>query len=799
VAKVPGFGNPTADVMVVGEAPGAAEDRQGRPFVGGSGAELRRMLSEAGIVFEDCWTTNVVRFRPENNDITRFFYKRVEAKKIGRRERDGRFPRDIVFDGITELEREISLVAPRLILALGETALWALTGLSGITKWRGSQLHYKGGEDYPIPLVPTYHPAAILRQWAWRATAVQDFRRAREWMEGGRQPPEQELLVAPTFHTTLLTLQELSAHLRTDHPLTLSVDIETRAGFMSCVGLGWNHFGKPTALCIPWMTIEQPDGYFSPIEEQTLRTTLKRILLHPLTSVVMQNGLYDTQYFIREDGYAPLPRHDTMLLQHALFPGTPKSLDYLASIYCDHYVYWKEESHEWDYKLGERQYWLYNCKDVLTTLEIHHRQIAVLEQQGLRPVYNHLMRLYAPVLAAMTQGIRWDQGGAETLGSHLAAEMAVDRARLHKLFGHDVNPRSPHQLRKLFYEDFRLPPIIHPKTKRPTLDEAALVELRKTHPIFHRPITLILNFRQKGVLLSTYVNHHRAPDCRYHTSFNIGGTETFRFSSSANVYGEGTNGQNIPPEIKILLKPDKDHTVMDWDLDRADAQVVGAEAEDAALLSAFRRGENIHVKNAKDLFPATRGWSDEAIVASQDVEDQYKRYYYLAKTGVHATNYLVQPRTLARTLGITVREAELFRKRWFGLHPGIQRWHTRIELQLKHQSFVTNAFGFRRFYFERIDLPLVQAALAWIPQSTVAIVIAKGMAEVYERLAEEVDILLQVHDSLVLQTKTDRVRRLAPIIRDCLLVEVPYRDPLIIPVGVKTSEVSWGACKEYTI
>jgi len=776
--------------MVVGEAPGAAEDRQGRPFVGGSGAELRRMLSEAGITFEDCWSTNVVRFRPPRNDITEFFYKRAAAKKLGRRELDGRFPKDVVFDGIAELEREISLVAPRLIIALGETALWALTGLSGITKWRGSQLHHKW-EGENIPLVPTYHPAAVLRQWSWRATAVQDLRRAREWADGGHAAPRQVIQIEPTYAGAAETLEHLLQHAE-EKPLYLSVDIETRAGFTACVGIAWN-LGVPTALCIPWMTISAPEGYFTAAEEIHLRRALRALLLHPSVRVIMQNGLYDTQYFIREDGYAPLPTHDTMLLQHALFPGTPKGLDYLASIYCDHYVYWKEESHEWDYKLGEKQYWTYNCKDALTTLEIFHRQEAVLEHQGLRGVYDHLMALYPPVLAAMTQGFRWDDLGAGKLAAELAADMETISHRLRTLFGHPVNARSPHQLKKLFYEDFGLPPIIHAKTKKPTLDEDALGQIAERYPLFARAIGLILDFRQKGVLSSTYLLHRRSPDGRYHTSFNIGGTETFRFSSSANAFREGTNGQNIPPEVKPFLQPDPGYTLMDWDLDRADAQVVAWEADDEELKEAFRQGLNIHVENARSLFPAVKGWSDEAIAATQTAPTQHQRYYYLAKTGVHATNYLVQDRTLARTLGITVREAGAFRARWFGIHPGVRKWHHRVQTQLKIHSAVYNAFGFRRFYFDRIDLPVVQAALAWIPQSTVAIVIAKGMTRLYSALPE-VDILLQVHDSLVLQARTPDIPRLLPLIKYHLLVPVPYLDPLTIPVGVKMSEKSWGDC-----
>lgn len=160
--KVPSSGPHDADVMIVGEAPGSEEVKHLTPFIGLSGKELDRMLHQTGYLRTECYVTNVCKYRPPGNKIKSFFIKQTKANII---------PGPEIEEGIQELGEEIERVKPKLIIALGETALWALTGNSGITKWRGSELLFNNEgpvqANWICPLVPTYHPAAILRQWSW--------------------------------------------------------------------------------------------------------------------------------------------------------------------------------------------------------------------------------------------------------------------------------------------------------------------------------------------------------------------------------------------------------------------------------------------------------------------------------------------------------------------------------------------------------------------------------------------------------------------------------------------------------
>ena len=172
--------------MVVGEAPGVEEELKLQPFVGASGQELDRMLRDAGIMRSEAFVTNVSKVRPPSNDINNFIAKskaQVTARHVRLRDK---WVTPEIWEGVKLLEAEIKTVKPNMILALGNTAMWALTGKWGIKKWRGSML--VSDLDLSTKVIPSYHPAAVLRQWDTRQHAVIDFRRAGRFLDGQPYP-----------------------------------------------------------------------------------------------------------------------------------------------------------------------------------------------------------------------------------------------------------------------------------------------------------------------------------------------------------------------------------------------------------------------------------------------------------------------------------------------------------------------------------------------------------------------------------------------------------------------------------
>lgn len=419
---------------------------------------------------------------------------------------------------------------------------------------------------------------------------------------------------------------------------------------------------------------------------------------------------------------------------------------------------------------------------------------SVIHKLGFDSQFEFLQRLNHHVISMMIRGVRIDRKMKDKLSLELIDALADRTDRINELVGFDLNISSPKQMQNLFYTEMGMKPILAKKTYNPTTNEQALKELAVREPILQPLVHLINESRSIGVFLATFIQMRLDHDQRMRCSFNVGGTETFRFSSSGDAFGSGGNLQNIPkgnedeerkaddflfPNVRKLFIPDPGMTLFDVDLAGADAQVVAWEAEDESLKAIFRSGEKIHCVNAKQLFGAQAG-----------ADGKRQPYYGRAKMGCHLTNYGGKARTLSKGLGMTMKEAEWFQRRWFEMHPGVKTWHEEVENSLLTTRSVRNKFGFRRFYFDRIEALLPQA-LAWIPQSTVAIVINKGLCNIAESKTE-LELLLQVHDSLVGQYPTHLQSKLLPVLHDCIRIPIPYDDPLTIGTSLDISTKSWG-------
>lgn len=238
------------------------------------------------------------------------------------------------------------------------------------------------------------------------------------------------------------------------------------------------------------------------------------------------------------------------------------------------------------------------------------------------------------------------------------------------------------------------------------------------------------------------------------------------------------------PNVRRLLVPDPGYIICDCDLSGADAQVVAWDSDAKRLKELFKSGVKIHDANARDM------WGSQYVNADHRRKE---KMYKEIKAFTHASNYGAHPKTIAHILGWTIHEAEIFQRRWFQLNPEIKRWHQRIMRDLEETSGVENAFGFRITFMERVD-SIFPEALAWIPQSTIAILCAEAATRI-EELIEPLQVLIQVHDSIVFQIPRNQMELLTKC-KKILHLPVPYSDPLTIPWELSTSLTSWGDCKK---
>jgi len=534
-----------AKFLIVGEAPGRQEVTAGVPFVGVSGQELMKMLNESGIPAESCRYTNVTMQRPPGNRIDEFFRS---SKKRGVQDgavfHRGKWAMPVLLEGIENLRREIIETDPDIVIALGNTALWACTGEWGITRWRGSQM--EGNiDDVSFKTLPTYHPAAVMRVWQWRWISLEDFKRAnRPWKE-----PDYDFLIRPSYGDCIVWLDKISSDL-SRRRVRLAVDIETRNRQIACVGFADS---DRHAICIPILCVENPAGYWDLEEELNIVLKMREILTHPNAHIIGQNFIYDMQYFARQYGIRSRLSDDTMLKHHCAMPGTQKGLDFLSSIYCRYHRYWKDESKEWDVRVGEEQLWIYNCKDCVATFEANRNLDAVIETFGLKAQYAFQLQTNATAFNMMLRGVNVNKPLKAKISVELFEAILQLRDYITDLLGgfNIFGPKgvSSTKMMTLAYKIFKLPPkyrIVNKKRHLTANKEAVAEWCTSVEPIFRPVLQAIREFRSLGVYKSTFADSPLDTDGRFRCSINVSGAETFRWSTSKDAFGFGTNMQNIP-------------------------------------------------------------------------------------------------------------------------------------------------------------------------------------------------------------------------------------------------------------
>jgi uracil-DNA glycosylase family 4 len=794
-AIYPSYG--TSGILIVGECPTQDDVTNQRPFSGAYSHFVRTLLTEGGVDIRSATCTYAIARCAPRGDPS--MYVHAQGKKV-----TVALGADVHFANVKALiERD----RPSLIIAMGNVALYALTGETGITKWRGSQLFYQTQDETLIRLMPIISPATAKKNYADTYLIKHDLRRALN--DDAWVIPDYNFIVSPDYTRVMGTIADLRSRVEA-RPTRLAVDLETRSGHIACCGIGWSNVD---AICIPFMKKFNPQGYWTPLEERNIILALRELFLHPNALIETQNGSYDVQYWFRWWHCFALPDFDTMVAHHVCWSGMKKSLDFISSLYCRYHRYWKDDGRNFDLEHhDETRLWKYNCIDCVTTFECATAlrdlvvKFSLVEQNEFQTKHN-----LRTVIRMMLRGVKRDDAAQFNLRWVLQDAANERMALVERHVGRPINPKSPKQISELFYRELGQDIIVNRKTKKPTTNDEALSKIGHRTPLLKPVCNAILDYRSIGVLSSTFVGMRPDMDGRLRCSYNVAGTETYRYSSSENAFGSGGNLQNIPnpdkskgaerfqaPNVKRMFIPDEGYEIADFDLDRADLQVVVWEANEEPLKALLRAKVDLHLANAQILFNlpfSIEDLKDPELL--KRIKKKYGPHRDFAKAFVHGTNYGGSARTMAAAAHCSVMESESAQSKWFSTYPGIKDWHRRVEDQLARERCVWNAFGFRRYYFDRVEA-LLPEALAWVPQSTVAIVIDKGIINVDENLVQEKCFpLLQVHDSGVFQyPASDRIACLEKI-RKQMEIVIPYDDPLLIPVGAKISGKSWGDCADW--
>lgn len=315
---IPGVGPRNAKIAVVGEAGGAYENVQLKPFVGPAGGVLEQCLHAAGLIRSDVYLTNVVKIHPSGNNIEPYF-----SSSKGSFTAAG-------MDWVTTLREELNDLNPNIIVACGATAFAALAGQHRIMKFRG-YIFPSIGLNRTFKILPMIHPAASLRgQYVLRHLIAADLKKAKAESESPDLVRPQRQLVYD-FANVGEVMQWLKYY---EEQSLVCFDIEVLNHELACIGFS----SSPEIACsIPLA------GRWTEQEECEIFRGLQRVLGNPNSIKIAQNGIFDMHFLLTRCGLEVRgPLRDTMIAHHIMWPELPKGLAFLVSIYGGSQAYYKD-------------------------------------------------------------------------------------------------------------------------------------------------------------------------------------------------------------------------------------------------------------------------------------------------------------------------------------------------------------------------------------------------------------------------------------------------------------------------
>jgi uracil-DNA glycosylase family 4 len=766
-------GPPDAKIFCVGEAPGEHEARLGTPFVESApaGKVLTSLLNQAGIARFECLVGNVARERPPGNDIMFYF----EDSK-------GWHPKPILQQWILDLKREIETFKPNIVIALGDTALWALAGVRGISKFRGAIM-----ESALVPgqkMMATYHPSAILHEPTYKVeesykkqivgigyVTLMDLKKAqRESLYAGVPEDKRTFIGEPTLAQWTEYMVEI---LSGDESKPISVDLETTVSHISRIGIATSENMAMSLKLLSGLTPLYPER-----DEVNIWDLIGQVLMR--RRLIFHNASYDTAILVLHHGihcYKNIAI-DTQIAAHCLWPELPRDLGFITSL-CLNVPPWKHMSKE---NAG-----LYNASDTANTYGCAKVMWPEMKRMEVLDTYKKELSQIEPSVMLQLQGIPVDKERLERMRNETKEKLNETEAVLAKITKREINYASPKQVANLLYIDLGMP-VQYKRRKsveedrKLTTDDEALNRLNRKykHPI----LSLILAHRELSKLLSTYLDFPISPEGRIHTSYNITGTPA-RWSSSESIilpFGPG-NLQNIHTATRRCYPAEQGYVWLQADYVQAEAVVTAYLTGNSSEKNIFNKGGDIHRFTYAHMYSI----SEDAVTSEQ------RR---IGKTLRHATNYSAGPKVVAAELAIDEWEAKDLLKRYLDSNPLLGIWYMTIQSQLKRDRTLKTPLGRKHKFMGRWGDSLFRSAYAYLPQATVGDMLNDSLVELYQKYGRDIRIALQLHDAIYSWVHESEIEDWIKVHKKIMVKPIEVNnDTMTIQVDFKTGD-TWGEMKD---
>lgn len=794
-----------SDKVIIAEAPGDREVMQKLPLVGGSGSLLWRVMKkQTDLSRKDFYITNVSKRQVSFTD-----------SRKGMNKHELSLWSELL---VWELG---NLPNVRYILVMGNYALQAITGHTGITNWRGSVLdvnipnHATGGMR-SVKVICCNNPAAVLREPKLEVTFNMDIARVKKVLNGTHAPKEVSTLIYPSISQIDQFIDEA---VRSPDPL--AHDIETTSGETACIGFADT---STTAICIAFRT--KSDQVYSTPEEMHIRRKIQT-LYDSNKRFIAQNGAFDmTWQWYKDKLKMRRLWFDTMLAHHTLYPQLPHNLGFLTTQYTDN-PYYKDEIHEWREGGDIDTFWKYNGKDCAHLMDIYKRELNELRTQGLeRFFFDHVMRLQPHLVESTVGGILIDTDMKAELNEQLSARVGELLAKFQKLAvdatGEETyyNPNSPKQMSELYFSKLKL---VGRGTSTDAENRDRMFRHPRTNELSRQIIATHNEYAQESKFFSTYVKAEPDPDKRFRCSWNQTGVQSApgRLSSSQTLWGSGGNLQNQPERAYPMFIADKGYGFAYYDLAQVEARVVAFEAKIEKWQEQFERARldgsyDAHRALAADMFKVPYDevpTFDRYDTAKGHVIPEGKKHgdvtiRYIAKRCRHGLNYRMGPDRLATTAGLPLSEADYAYRVYHRETPELRVWWSELETELKKNGCLYNAFGRRYIVMERLSPEALESIVAFKPQSTNG---DKNCMVIYKshdhpKWPRRTRIRLNVHDALIALGPVEELPMALSIMKAYAEEPIYIKgQKLIVPADTKLSYPDekgihrWSQLKAYPI
>lgn len=784
--KVPPEGNLNADVVILGESPGHEEVILSRPFVGRSGQLLDTMLgrvdSPENISLEvfNAFSNSKIPLSRVISYVSNAILCQPRTATI---EGKGTLNPDQVLREAAKhchsrLTAELNLIKPKVIIALGNASLEAVTGETGITRHRGA-VHYS--KEFNCLVVPTLHPAFLLRgQERQSQFVIADLKRGFKLAREGWKDERKLFLFNPSPSEEAARVDQLTSWLRyqqarTD-PLTIDVETTKQDAFnavLKTVALSSLYEDYAVAIPLPW---SPESNILSNNAWNVIIPELRKLFATQQRSKIGHNlTAFDLPVLHRHGLSLSGPIYDTLIISHVLEPDIPHDLGAMVSYKLD-VAAWKEVERvlERKKKVTLPDLMFYNASDAQFTSKLFTKLMDEVYEDN----NNTDKELIEVETACSLLGMRMSFVGipvCQKTRKEVSKELEDIETRTIDLIKSkfnwaDFNPHRAIDRRELLYGKLNLPVKLYTlKTSQPSTARAVILDAAASNSY----VKALLEYDIAHKLRSTFVDKMaKQPDGLVHKdgrvrpSWNICGTVTARWSSS------NPNMQNSPLVIRKIFRAPEGRIFVGADASQIEFRIIAALSGCKTLIDRFNNNDDVHSYVATQIF-------GEAFTSQPIKSKMWKTLRTIAKRVSYALNYGATANTIYENLkqdeelpvevrgNLTATNVASMQYKFFASFPEISRWRDKVWREANTNGFLVIGplKRKRRFGYSPIEMTIA----ANLPiQSWVADHMNMVFLNVDKKLPLGANILANVHDSILVECVVEQADMVKHIINESM-------------------------------